>query len=81
MSDRFFPKTSSEKIMTLKEAAKYLHTSYSTVYRLVMEGELDAFRLRTGWRTSTAACEAFVKRRFADHAKDYGQGSQEAMIP
>ena len=35
------------RILTLAEAVESLHTSYSTVYRLVTDGELDAFRLRT----------------------------------
>lgn len=56
------------QIMTLADAAEYLHTSYSTVYRLVVEGELDAFRLRNAWRTSTAACEEYVRRQFAEQA-------------
>ena len=56
------------KILTLAEAAELLHTSYSTVYRLVTDGELDAFRLRNSWRTSTQACEAYVSRQFAEQA-------------
>lgn len=56
------------KIMTLAEAADFLNTSYSTVYRLVTEGALDAFRLRNNWRTSTKACEDFVRRQFAQQA-------------
>ena len=38
------------------------------MYRLVVDGELDAFRLRNAWRTSTAACEAYVNRQFAEQA-------------
>lgn len=56
------------QIMTLADAAEYLHTSYSTVYRLVAEGELNAFRLRNAWRTSSAACEEYVRRQFAEQA-------------
>ncbi|MGI6535085.1 MAG: helix-turn-helix domain-containing protein [Eggerthellaceae bacterium] len=58
----------SARIMTLQEAAEYLHTSYSTVYRLVTSGELDAFRLRNSWRTSSLACEAYVRHQFAEQA-------------
>ena len=60
--------SNGEKILTLDEAADFLNTSYSTVYRLVVDGELSAFRLRNAWRTSTAACEAYVRRRFAEQA-------------
>ena len=56
------------RILTLAEAAEILHTSYSTVYRLVTAGELDAFRLRNSWRTSTAACDDYVSRQFAVNA-------------
>lgn len=59
---------SGGEIMTLFEAADYLNTSYSTVYRLVMDGELGAFKLRNSWRTSIAACEAYVSKRFAVQA-------------
>lgn len=37
------------RIMTLQEAAEYLHISYSTAYRLAVSGELDAFRVRNSW--------------------------------
>ena len=46
-----------------------LCTSYPTVHRLVNAGELKAFRIRNSWRTSTAACEEFVRRRFEEQAK------------
>jgi|GEM_PF-1311148 len=56
------------KIMTLDEAAEFLNTSYSTVYRLVVDGELRAFRIRNSWRTSTSACQEFVSRRFEEQS-------------
>ena len=56
------------KIMTLDEAAEYLKTSYSTVYRLVVDGELRAFRIRNAWRTSTGACREFVNKRFEEQS-------------
>lgn len=65
----------SAKILTLAEAAEYLHTSYSTVYRLVSDGGLDAFRLRKSWRTSTAACEAYVRQQFAENAMEREQAA------
>jgi len=56
------------KIMTLDEAAEYLNISYSTVYRLVIDGELRAFRIRNSWRTSTGACREFVTKRFEEQS-------------
>ena len=69
MNESAFPRVGNGKILTLAEAAKYMHTSYSTVYRLVSDGELPAFRLRNAWRTSTAACDAYSKRQFEEQAK------------
>ena len=56
------------RIMTLDEAAEYLKTSYSTVYRLVVDGELRAFRIRNAWRTGTGACREFVNKRFEEQS-------------
>lgn len=56
------------RIMTLQEAAEYLHTSYSTAYRLAVSGELDAFRVRNSWRTSSLACEQYVRHQLAAQA-------------
>ena len=74
---RFAPKEGVEKdaigdegrIISLPEAARMLGTSYPTVHRLENSGELKAFRIRNSWRTSTAACEEFVRRRFEEQAK------------
>ena len=57
-----------DRIMTLDEAAEFLKTSYSTVYRLVIDGELRAFRIRNAWRTSTGACRDFVSKRFEEQS-------------
>ena len=31
-------------------------------------GELKGFRLRNSWRTSTTACEEYIKRQFDEQA-------------
>lgn len=54
------------QILTLAEAGKILNASYSTVLRLVRDGELRGFRIRNSWRTSTAACEEFIDRCIAE---------------
>lgn len=51
------------RIISLGEAAKMLGTSYPTVLRLATNGELKAFRIRRTWRTSEAACEAYVQKQ------------------
>ena len=53
-------------VIDLNEASERLHCSYSTTLRLVKSGELRAFRIRDAWRTSTAACDEFIERGFAE---------------
>lgn len=62
------PAVTEDKIMTLVQAAEFLETSCSTVYRLVTDGELRAFRLRNSWRTSTSACREYVDKRFEEQS-------------
>ena len=69
MEEKSDARTSSEgEILTLAHAAEYLNASLSTVLRLVNSGELRAFRIRKAWRTSSGACDEFVRRQFADQA-------------
>lgn len=69
MEEKSDARTSSEgEILTLAQAAEYLNASLSTVLRLVNSGELRAFRIRKAWRTSSGACDEFVKSQFADQA-------------
>ena len=57
------------RIISLKEAAEILGSSYPTVLRMATEGDLKAFRMRRTWRTSTAACEEFIQRKFDEQAR------------
>lgn len=69
MEEKSEARTSPEgKIFILAQAAEYLNASLSTVLRLVNSGELRAFRIRKAWRTSSGACDEFVKQQFADQA-------------
>lgn len=69
MEEKSEARTSPEgEIFTLAQAAEYLNASLSTVLRLVNSGEPRAFRIRKAWRTSSGACDEFVKRQFADQA-------------
>jgi excisionase family DNA binding protein len=61
------------RIISLKEAADYLGVSYSTVRRLVLSGELRAFRVRNSiWRTSTAECDRYVEEGMRELSKCLG---------
>lgn len=57
------------RIISLMDAAKLLGTSYQTVHRLACSGELKAFKIRKTWRTSTVACEEYIRRGFAEQAQ------------
>lgn len=57
------------RIISLKEAAEILGSSYPTVLRMATEGDLKAFRIRHTWRTSTAACDEFIQRKFDEQAR------------
>ena len=73
MNESVYFGSGNAKILTLAEAAEYMHSSYSTVYRLAVDGELPAFRLCNAWRTTTAACDAFIKRQFDKNTKRLGR--------
>ena len=60
--------TAEGEIITLSQAGEILNASYATVRRLVVAGELKGFRLRNSWRTSTTACEEYIKRQFDEQA-------------
>ena len=59
---------SDAQVIDLKETARILRVSYPTAHRLAQSGELKAFRVRNAWRTSTDACDEFIRRKFAEQA-------------
>ena len=58
------------RIISLMEAAKIFGTSYPTVRRMAASGELKAFKIRSSWRTSEAACEEYMRRQFEMQARE-----------
>jgi excisionase family DNA binding protein len=45
------------KVMTVTELADYLRVHRSTVYRLLKNGKLPAFRVGSDWRFKTEAID------------------------
>lgn len=45
----------SDRLMTVQEAAQYLHVSDNTAYQLIREGILPAVKLGRQWRVNLAA--------------------------
>jgi excisionase family DNA binding protein len=39
-----------QKVLTVTELSDYLHVHRSTIYRLLKNGELPAFRIGSDWR-------------------------------
>jgi excisionase family DNA binding protein len=45
------------KVMTVNDLADYLRVHRSTVYRLLKNGQLPAFRVGSDWRFTTEAID------------------------
>ncbi len=50
----------ADKIMTVKEVAKYLDIHPMTLYRLVREGRIPAFKVGGQWRFQKRALDRWV---------------------
>lgn len=55
----------SDRLMTVQEAAQYLHVSDNTAYQLIREGILPAVKLGRQWRVNLAAFMAQGGKREA----------------
>jgi excisionase family DNA binding protein len=54
--------TTRRNVLTLREAAAFLHCHTSTLYRLANNGQIPAFRLGGSWRFTWEALERWMKR-------------------
>ncbi len=59
---------SESRTITAKEAALLLCVSQSTIYRMFNSGELPSFKVRNARRTSTTACEDYIRKQQAHEA-------------
>jgi excisionase family DNA binding protein len=68
--------------MTLREAAEYLHCSYSTLFSMVRNGDFPAFRLggMWQWRLWRSDMEAWI-RRGGFHSAKKGPGKGRPALP
>ncbi len=58
------PKSENEsRILTVRELAGYLRVHQSTVYRLLRERKLPAFRVGTDWRFSRETIERWMREQ------------------
>jgi len=50
----------AKDILTIKEVAGYLKVTERTLYRLVREGKIPAFKVGGSWRFQLADIEAWI---------------------
>jgi excisionase family DNA binding protein len=53
-------------VLTLAEVAQFLRVHPSTVYRLLKQGAIPAFKLGSDWRFTREAIESWTKERSQD---------------
>jgi excisionase family DNA binding protein len=64
------------KVMTVGEVAVYLHIGRPTVYKLLRNRELPAFRIGSDWRFAVEAIDRWrLERQHARRAKGRAEPS------
>ena len=51
--------TSPSKLMTVREVCDYLRVSRATIYRLLKENQIPAFRVGSDWRFCIEAIDSW----------------------
>ncbi len=52
-----------EDILTIREVAEYLKVTERTLYRLVQEGQLPAFKVGNSWRFRRDDLERWISKQ------------------
>jgi excisionase family DNA binding protein len=58
--------TSPSKLMTVREVCNYLRVSRATIYRLLKENQIPAFRLGSDWRFNIEQIDGWRLRQTLD---------------
>jgi excisionase family DNA binding protein len=53
-------------VLTLEDVAQYLHVHPSTVYRLLKNRSIPAFKVGSDWRFNEESIERWIKEREAE---------------
>ncbi len=56
-------KAMPEDILTIREVTEYLKVTERTLYRLVQEGQLPAFKVGNSWRFRRADLERWISKQ------------------
>ena len=62
-------------VMTLDEVAQFLKIHPSTVYRLLKQDSIPAFKLGSDWRFTQTAIASWIKQREAASGSGGGGGA------
>lgn len=60
----------NSEILTLDEVAVYLKAGKKTVYRLVQQGEIPAFKLGGTWRFRSSELDRWIAAQIAEKTQD-----------
>lgn len=64
--------TMTEEVMTLREVAQYLKITERTLYRLVQEGKVPAFRVGNAWRFRRSDLDRWIAQQTLDSGSSDG---------
>jgi len=57
------------EIMTLDEVATYLKVTTRTIYRMLDENQIPAFKVRGAWRFRRSDLDAWINQNVSEHRK------------
>jgi excisionase family DNA binding protein len=52
-----------KKVMTVREVAAYLHVHPTTIYRLLRQNQIPAFRIGSDWRFNIEAIDHWRRQQ------------------
>ncbi len=58
------------EVMTIEECAKYLKTSFSTLYKLAQRGKIPAFKLSGQWRFKKDIIDKWISEESLKNIKE-----------
>ena len=58
-----------DTVLTLEDVAQFLHVHPSTVYRLLKNRSIPAFKVGSDWRFNQDSIERWIKEREAEQDK------------
>jgi excisionase family DNA binding protein len=70
-----------DQIMTVKEVAAYLRVHPTTIYRLLRQGMLPAFRVGADWRFRQTDIVAWPREQSGAAAEKTSAGGHPARAP